>query len=75
MKTAIEILEILKKEEIIELETSQHILTIRFRKFFGTEKEFNFELNCKSIDGCKTDKTALKKIQQFIDKGFSIFEM
>ena len=73
MQTADQILKTLEQEGMVEMETIKDILTIRFRKFFGTQKEFNFELNCKAVDGCKTKKTALKKIQQFIDKGFRTF--
>ena len=72
MKNNTEILELLKKDESVDLETENDILTIWFRKFFGTKKEFHFELNCKPIKGCKTDKTALKVIDEFLNKGFKL---
>ncbi len=64
----------LKKDESIELETEDSMLTIRHRKFFGTDKEFNFELNAKAVFGCKTDKAAKRKIEEFIAKRFKLTE-
>ena len=71
MKTT-EILELLKENESIEMETQDHLLTIWFKKFFGNEREFLFQLNGKAVSGCKTEKTALKKIQSFLNEGFEI---
>jgi hypothetical protein len=73
-KTAQEILDILKKEEIIEMETELSMLTIRFRKFYTQQKTFNFELNGVAVDGCKTPVTALKKIQKYVDQGFTVVD-
>ena len=70
-----EILEKLRRESTIEMQTSEDLLIISFRKFFGTEKEFLFELNCKPIDSCKSIKTGLKKIEKFINRGFEIIEL
>ena len=67
-----DLLKSLMKTGLIEMETEDSMLTIRYRKFFGTEKEFHFELNCKAVYGCKTKKTALKKIKEFINKGFTL---
>jgi hypothetical protein len=65
-----QILKLLEENGMVEMEREDSLLTIWFRKFFGTKKEFNFQLNAKSVDGCKTKKTALKKIDGFINKGF-----
>lgn len=67
-----QILKLLEENGIVEMETEESLLTIWFRKFFGTEKEFHFQLNAKPVDGCKTKKTALKKIDEFINKGFEL---
>ncbi len=68
------ILKLLEHNEFVEMETEDSFLTIWFRKFFGTEKEFHFNLNAKAVDGCKTKRTALKKIDEFINKGFVLCE-
>ena len=62
----------LDEEGEVELETEDSMLTIRFRKFFGTEKEYNFQLNAKAVDGCKSRSTATKKIEHWINQGFKI---
>lgn len=69
-----EILNQLKKDGSIDLETESDMLAIWFRKFFGTRREFHFQLNCKAIKGCKTDKAAMKTINQFLNKGFKLCE-
>lgn len=70
--TAEQIIQELEEETFIELTTEDDLLIISFRKFFGTEKEFLFVLNAKAVGSCKTKKTALKKIEGFLQKGFEI---
>ena len=72
LNTMENIMNLLESEELVEMETDREMLSISFRKFFGTEKEFLFILNCKPIFDCKTKKTAIKKIDSFIDKGFKL---
>lgn len=74
MKTAKEIIEILKNKTFIEMSTETDMLIIWFRKFFRTEKEFLFELNCKAVKSLRSNKAAEKNIQNFIDNGFTINE-
>lgn len=69
------ILELLKQHGLVELETEESVLVIRFRKFFGVNKEFHFELNARAIDSCKTEKAALNRIESFIDRGFVLSEI
>lgn len=64
----------LEQDGLVEMETEDSILTIRFRKFFGSEKEFHFELNAKGDDGRNTKKTALKKVRAFVDEGFKLVQ-
>lgn len=73
MKTRI--LELLKQDGLVELETQESLLVIRFQKFFGVKKEFHFELNAKAVDSCKTEKSALNKIESFINRGFVLSEI
>lgn len=68
------ILKLLEENGLIEMETENDLLIIRFRKFFGSQKEFHFELNAKPVDGCKTKRTALRKIENYINIGFILKE-
>ena len=68
------IIETLNETGIVELENNDSIIVIRFRKFFGTDKSFNFELNCKPVFGCKGKATANKKITKLIASGFVLSE-
>ena len=65
----------LAENEFVELETEDSLLTIYFRKFFSTEKSYLFELNAKAIDSCKTKKTAINKISNYIQKGFVLSDI
>jgi ribosomal protein S8 len=68
-----EILKILQDEGFVYMESqNDKMLNIYHRKFYGTEKEFLFELNAKAVYSCKTKTSALKKIQEYIDRGFAI---
>lgn len=66
-----QILKLLEENGIVEMETEESLLTIWFREFFGANKEFHFQLNAKPVDGCKTKKTALKKLTSLLIKGLS----
>jgi hypothetical protein len=57
-----EILNILLKNESVSLSTNESVLYIFFKSFYLPEKEFLFMLNATPVYGCKTKKTALKKI-------------
>lgn len=74
MNQANDVLNLLEKDEIVELKSNESIVIIQFKEFFQPKKEFNFILNGKSFDGCKTKKTALKKITNFLNNGFSLVE-
>jgi len=65
---------ILKQLEdgFVEMETEDDMLTIYYRKFFSQKKTWLFEYNCKAVYDCKTKKTAIKKINEYINKGFKL---
>jgi hypothetical protein len=67
------ILSTLITDGFVEMETDDSLLEIKFRKFFGQKEEFLFILNAKAIFGCKAKKTALKKIDEFINIGFTMW--
>ena len=67
-----QILDLLKENGSVDMETEDSILTIRYQRFYGTEKQFNFELNAKAVDDCKTKVTALTKIQKYLELGFKL---
>lgn len=69
------IFKILEENEFVEMETQNDMLTIYFRKFFGTKKEYLFQLNAKAVDDCKTKKTANKKIEKYISRGFVLSDI
>jgi hypothetical protein len=69
-----QILKLLEENEVVEMESNDDSLIIWFRVFFGSRKEFHFQLNGVPVDGCKTNSTALKKINRFISRGFLLCE-
>ena len=73
LKTAKEIIEFVKENETIELCSESNIVCIFYRKFYGVNKEYHFQLNCIAKNGCKTDATALKAVQTYLDKGYEVY--
>jgi len=66
-----QIIQLAKKHGSIELETRNDLLVI-YCKCFGGKDSFLFELNGRGVADAKTEKTAIKKTQSFLDRGFDV---
>jgi len=69
-----QIMKFLEANGIATLGTETDVVHIYYRAFYDRKSQFLFQLNAKPIDGCKTKITALKKIDEFLNKGFVFCE-
>ena len=68
-----EIIKFLKENETIDLCDGDNVLTIYYKKFYSQGTEYLFILNSSAIYFCKTEKSALNKIDEFLKKDFQIY--